>query len=48
MYTEDLRAALLKDTGGAPSFFGVFDTHLPNPYTIQTVISIQRELDPHS
>ena len=46
MYTEDLRAALLKDTGGAPSFFGVFDTHLPNPYTIQTVISMQRELGP--
>ncbi|HYR83614.1 MAG TPA: TonB-dependent receptor [Terriglobia bacterium] len=46
MYTEDLRAVLLKDTGGTPSFFSVFDTHLPNPYTIQTVISMQRELGP--
>jgi hypothetical protein len=37
MYSEDLLAIYLKDTGGKPSIFALNDTHLPNPYTVQTM-----------
>ena len=46
MYTVDLRQVALADGGGKPSVFSVFDTNLPNPYTIQTMVSVQRALGP--
>jgi len=44
MYTIDLRQVALSDGGGKPAVFSIFDTNLPNPYTIQTMLSMQRAL----
>ena len=44
MYTVDLRQFALDDGGGKPAVFSIFDTNLPNPYTIQTMLSVQRAL----
>jgi len=44
MYTVDLRQVALSDGGGKPAVFSIFDTNLPNPYTIQTMLSMQRAL----
>src|SRR5262249_35893982 len=42
MYNGDLRDVLIKDTGGALSYFSLFDANLKNPYTVQTMISVER------
>jgi hypothetical protein len=42
MYSEDLLAIHLRDTGGKPSIFALNAVDLPNPYTVQTMFSIQR------
>ena len=46
MYTADLRPVALRDGGGRPAVFSVFDPHLPNPYSVQTMINVQRALNP--
>lgn len=42
MYSEDLLAIHKRDTQGKPSIFALNDIHLPNPYTVQTMFSVQR------
>jgi len=44
MYTVDLRQFALKDGAGKPAVFSIFDTNLPNPHTIQTMVNLQRAL----
>ena len=44
MYTEDLRDVALRDSGGQPAIFSLFDVNLPNPYTVQSMIGIQRAI----
>ena len=41
MYNADLRQIVIKDSGGAPSFFSIFDVNLKNPYTVQSMISVE-------
>jgi hypothetical protein len=42
MYTDDSRLLALADAAGRRSVFSVFDTDLPVPYTIQSMLSVQR------
>jgi hypothetical protein len=42
MYSEDLLAIHQRDTGGKPSIFALNAVELPNPYTVQTMFSVQR------
>ena len=44
MYTVDLRPVAQSDGGGRPAVFSIFDTNLPNPSTVQTMISLQRSI----
>jgi hypothetical protein len=44
MYTDDAMQIALADAGGRKSVFSIFDTHLPVPYTIQSMLSVQRAL----
>lgn len=44
MYNADLRDVLIRDSRGAPSLFSIFDVNLKNPYTIQTMISLERAI----
>ena len=44
MYNADLRDVLIKDTGGTLNYFSLFDVNLRNPYTVQTMISLERAL----
>jgi outer membrane receptor protein involved in Fe transport len=41
-YGEDLRNIYLQDAGGKKFLFSVIDPHLPNPYTVQSLISFER------
>ena len=42
MYTDDSREIVLRDAGGRTTIFSIFDTELPTPYTIQSMLSVQR------
>jgi len=44
MYNADLRDVLIRDSGGAPSLFFHLRRELKNPYTIQTMISLERAI----
>jgi outer membrane receptor protein involved in Fe transport len=44
MYTVDLRGVALTDGGGKPAVFSILDTNLSNPYTVQSMVSIQKAL----
>jgi hypothetical protein len=44
MYNADLRQIVIKDSGGAPSFFSIFDVNLKNPYTVQSMVSVERAI----
>src|SRR5687768_10012940 len=44
MYTDDSRLLALEDAGGRRSIFSVIDTELQAPYTIQSMLSVQRAL----
>jgi len=46
MYTVDLRGVALTDGGGKPAVFSILDTNLSNPYTVQSMISLQKALGP--
>jgi outer membrane receptor protein involved in Fe transport len=43
-YGEDLRNIYLQDQGGKKFVFSLIDPHLPNPYTVQSLISFERAL----
>ena len=45
-YGDDLRALYLKGAGGKKFLFSLINTHLPNPYTVQSLFSFQRALGP--
>jgi hypothetical protein len=42
LYTDESRVLALADAGGRRSVFSLFDTNLQVPYTIQSMISMQR------
>jgi len=44
LYATDLQAIQLKDSAGKPTVFSLIDTHLKNPYTIQTMFDVERSL----
>ena len=44
MYNADLRDVVIKEAGGAASYFSIFDVNIKNPYTIQTMISVERAI----
>jgi hypothetical protein len=44
MYTDDMAVFARQDAGGRRSVFSIFDTDLRNPYTIQSMLSVQRSL----
>jgi hypothetical protein len=43
-YTDDVVPIALADANGRKSVFSIFNTDLPVPYTIQSMISVQRAL----
>lgn len=43
MYSDELFRIMQKDAAGKKIIFALNDTHLPNPYTIQSMLSVQRE-----
>jgi hypothetical protein len=43
-YNDPLRLQVIEDGGGRKAIFSVIDTELPSPYTIQTMLSVQRAL----
>jgi hypothetical protein len=43
-YTDDVVPLALADANGRKSIFSIFNTDLPVPYTIQSMISVQRAL----
>ena len=43
MYSEDQLQILRRETGGQKMIYSLENVHLPNPYTIQNMISLQRE-----
>lgn len=44
LYGADLESALLQKGGGNKTVFSLIDTHLANPYTVQTNIDIEQSL----
>jgi outer membrane receptor protein involved in Fe transport len=44
MYTDDSAVYALQDAGGRRSVFSIFDPDMQVPYTIQSMISVQRSL----
>jgi hypothetical protein len=42
MYGADLREIIQRESGGQRVISSVFNTHLPNPYSVQTMINVQR------
>jgi hypothetical protein len=42
MYTDDSREIVLRDAAGRKSIFSIFNTDLPTPYTVQSMLSLQR------
>jgi hypothetical protein len=45
-YGEDLRNMYLQEAGGRQFVFSLIDPHLPNPYTIQSMISVEHAVGP--
>jgi len=45
-YGDDLRNLYLQDAGGRKFVFSLINPDLPNPYTVQSLISFQRALGP--
>src|SRR5215831_17541760 len=43
-YGDDLRNLYLQDAGGKEFAFSLINPHLPNPYTVQSLISFERAL----
>lgn len=43
-FNDDLRLVVERESGGRPFFFSLLDTELQNPYTVQTMINLQRAL----
>jgi Carboxypeptidase regulatory-like domain/TonB-dependent Receptor Plug Domain/TonB dependent receptor-like, beta-barrel len=43
-YNDPLRLQVIEDGGGRKAIFSVIDTELPSPYTIQSMLSVQRAL----
>jgi outer membrane receptor protein involved in Fe transport len=43
-YTDDVLPVALADLGGQPAVYGLIDTELNAPYTIQSMVSVQRAL----
>ena len=43
-YNDDLRAVVERDAAGKPFFFSLIDPDLQNPYSIQTMLNVQRAL----
>jgi outer membrane receptor protein involved in Fe transport len=46
MYTDQMSAIAIRDAGGQKIPYGLFDTHLPAPYTIQSMINVQHSFGP--
>ncbi len=44
MYSDDTAPIVLRDGGGQKALFSIVDTHLPVPYTIQSMVSVQHSL----
>jgi hypothetical protein len=44
MYTDDMSVFALADANGRRSVFSVFDPEMQNPYTIQSMVSVQHSL----
>ena len=44
LYTDDMAQFALADAGGRRSVFSVFDPAMENPYTIQSMLSVQQSL----
>ena len=44
MYSDDTAQIVLRDGNGQKALFSIIDTHLPVPYTIQSMASVQRAL----
>jgi carboxypeptidase family protein/TonB-dependent receptor-like protein len=44
LYTDDMSRFALADSGGKRSVFSVFDPAIKNPYTIQSMLSVQHSL----
>ncbi|MGH9373689.1 MAG: TonB-dependent receptor domain-containing protein, partial [Vicinamibacterales bacterium] len=43
-YNDDLREVVEREAGGNPFFFSLLDPNLQNPYTVQSMINVQRAL----
>lgn len=43
-YSNELRNVVLRDSGGTKRLYGIIDTNLRNPRTIQTMIDVQRAI----
>ncbi len=43
-YGEDVQRIIRQDGGGKPIVYSIVDTHLKNPYTVQTSIDVERQL----
>jgi hypothetical protein len=46
-YNDDAREIVVADGQGRKTIFSVFDTNLPTPYTVQSMISLEKGLGSH-
>jgi hypothetical protein len=46
MYSDALTDIVRREAGGKKAVYSIFDTQLPNPHTIQSMINVQRSLGP--
>jgi len=44
MYATDLQSVALKDSAGKPTVYSLIDTNLRNPYTVQTMVDVERSI----
>jgi Carboxypeptidase regulatory-like domain/TonB dependent receptor/TonB-dependent Receptor Plug Domain len=44
IYSDELRNVVLRDSGGAARLYGIIDTNLRNPRTVQSMIDVQRAI----
>jgi hypothetical protein len=44
MYATDLQAVQLRDSAGKPTVYSLIDTNLRNPFTVQTMVDVERSL----
>jgi len=44
VYGTDLRDVVLRESGGKKSLYGIIDTRIKNPRTIQSMIDVQRAI----